>query len=777
MASKKPKNTPSTEGLETDVRVLYPWALPFRSVRGAEASLAASLGVKTTQAVAQRLSSPASIDERLAKLSWASLAMLDWIANLGGALYDGELVDLGHEVGLNPGQVLAALRECCDRALLIPTEASDPFEHATLIRYSVPAESAVHLGARVRGVSLPEPPLALEAPDAAALDTAEAMAARDRLALLTVPAHEPIKVNASGALARVPLKRIAQKLNQDIDALERAFVAAYHVGSLGSDEHHLLKPMVAELRSSPTPLDRPKDREVVARVGDAWQSAEGLALALAYERSIRRPPQFYYAPSLMQGLAELQAARKWVGEVQGLQRITHEGKVFVRKGAVGRPLSEAFGDGHVTPSLEVMLGPACDPVLALEVGLFCELVRVDKVLTFKLTPASVTTGCALGLDVPHMLAMLGKVSRHPLAANVASLVEDFARGARFVSIETLQVLRTSNAEAADRLAKDLGQSVKGRPTPTMLLVDIKQGNLSARALKLGISTMGETTSLRSSASSPSHFGAPKAPAFAPDETLRATFLRERSVAPPEMVAPRSSPATRLREMARADLAPRVRSYLQGVAELWDGFEDEFLAWSRGLSVHDGLEVQEFAGEVPLAFVYVLARPPKDRTAMLRECKDLLALLTRGKNRSVKVSPEGDAALRLLEDPVVKRFHATTVDQALRSLGDSNGMAAPAPDNVVPLFGGAASGGGRPLPADLGAESTAAIRAKLERAAGKGDIFWLRVRSKASGEQVIRCMIDNVIARGREATVLVTDLDERTGRALPLATIVAVVPAG
>jgi hypothetical protein len=216
------------------------------------------------------------------------------------------------------------------------------------------------------------------------------------------------------------------------------------------------------------------------------------------------------------------------------ETVTHEGRLVARAGSLVRP----DGDGHVTPSFEVLLGPEADASLTLVVGMVAELSRADHVLTHRLTPSSVARGLAAGLSIEVVRAELERVSKRPLPETVSALLDDAAR--RNLRARTVVAIE-GHASALDAMAAQLGARALGRPSRECLLVegDVEPVALSSLASK-GAAAL-DVSGVRGLASTTPMFGLAELRAQAREQERQA---REAAFAPLETRKP--DPALRAR---------------------------------------------------------------------------------------------------------------------------------------------------------------------------------------------------------------------------------------
>jgi hypothetical protein len=759
---------PSTD---PDLARRFPGARDHRAVNGAQAVLEAQLGVRGVTAIDRTLADPRGLRERLARLPAASLMALELLLEMGGSLDREQIVSLAPVVlGLSAEHAERALTLAVAEGLLLQvtlTYGNAP----SITAWMVTAQAAAPLAALVIGVSRPPPPPPLAMPT-------DPLPLRDFLAVLTTTAHTSLTVTTAGTLHRAGLKKIAAKTGVPLERLEADLNRGRSRGHLGVRDL-ALAPVLEQARLA---VLTPEEDGV----GAEWVSVESLARRrvaqghLAFRR-IRRDED-----DAERGLAEqLRLARADIAAQASLVCVEHQGHSFVRD----RPEAglggwdDATGDGHVTPALEVMLGPAAHPRMALEVGCFAELSRLDKVLTFRLTPASIAAGLALGLDADTMVAVLAKVGRHGVPANVSVSVRDFARAAKFARVSVAHVVEASSGETADLLAVQLGALVLSRPTSTLLLVSgtAETAEVARIVAKAGVGTSAPVV--------PRVVGPPHRRVQSVEKSTPDPELRERvrstpnpsadltALSPGEVGASGPTATLTLEIERRRGEGPAALAFLRAVRGLWAAVEGEFLAWTGRLRPAHRGEALALAAEAPLTFLPLLVLDETHRRLAFRgahEFDTLLDAATRVRDRG-SYSPEGNEVMALLLDPAVERLHEETLEaNALRSLFGALGAEPPAAPRRQPSApSGPWTRKSPPKPTDLVPESSSVLQKKLETLAGKP--LWLRIRSKSSGERVLRYAVERLLVRGREVTVLGTDLDQELGRSFPLANIVAAVP--
>lgn len=199
------------------------------------------------------------------------------------------------------------------------------------------------------------------------------------------------------------------------------------------------------------------DLAVDLPVAHAFLGAPGTVVLEAGLRA--RGPAWFVVP----GGDDEDDGLKFVARIVA-ETTVHEGRLCARIPTLARP----DGDGHVTASFEVLLGPEADAALTLVVGMIGELKNADHVLTYKLTPESLARGMSAGVSVALARSELSRVSARPLPDTVRALLDDAerrsARARTIIAIEGL-------SGALDALAARAGSRVVSRPSRECLLID------------------------------------------------------------------------------------------------------------------------------------------------------------------------------------------------------------------------------------------------------------------------------------------------------------------
>jgi len=364
-----------------------------------------------------------------------ALLALEMLVEAGGGVEVEELACvLERDFGCSEEQARVACGVLFKQQLVVPLgrdpNAVDP-DAMSLFEGTLPL-----LEARVRGLGLPERPPELMAESEHG--TSDAALCRT-LSVAGLMAHRTLGFTQSGAPHRGTLKRFAKGLGIPQDEVFELAEDARHRGLLGAYRKRLLPRARAMLTAA---------REGPAYPGPAgwlepgvWVSEQALVRAVTRAFADIRPAAGPPAAgsdaggaNILIGFDALDAhSRAIVTLLEDLERRTLDGQVWLRRSPP--PPEERSGDGHVTPSFEVMLGPAAHPELVATIALGCELQRIDRVLTFKITPDSVRRGLAAGLRKGELGAALAVVGRNPVPETVAQLVGEWEQASRVAPVD------------------------------------------------------------------------------------------------------------------------------------------------------------------------------------------------------------------------------------------------------------------------------------------------------------------------------------------------------
>ncbi|AKF09566.1 helicase-associated domain-containing protein [Sandaracinus amylolyticus] len=698
---------------------------------------------------AKKIADPAWIDARLAAVPGVALGVLEILVEAGGAT-SAELLaqEARRRLGLDEDQIASLHHALQPQLLAIGLHVRTHPVLPPTLEVALIDEMAPHIASRVSGITLPTPP----APDADEPSLPDS-SLRDLVALLATSAHVPLRVNKNATVNMTSCKKLALLLGRPEQDVAVQIDAAIADGLLGA-QGTLLAPRLEALRALASGARAWAPSSVSSVVStwvphDRWIARESVVRALVAHWSEAIPDEQIDLFALR---------RRAVSAVEqvALTTRTHEEHVFVRRAPSG--IARGSGDGHVTPSFEVMLGPAADPELALVIALATEPVRFDRVLTRRITPASISAALALGLSAQEIERALEQVGRHGVPDNVRAMVADWAKSARTATVRQVSMIETSSAEAADAAARALGSKVVARPSPTLLLIDGTPASLESALLKAGVRVAGAIAPLAERSSfdrmdatlaPPSWLGAQPSP------ELRARIQDRTGLAATRDFAP----ARALRSAAKDHVGP-VSRFLELAAKLWTAATRELHEWAKALPDDDGLDVLDHAMSMPLDFVPWIARVPRERKRILDRVKDLDGLL-----EALHAEPPPAASLTADGRDLLRQMGSRDV---LSALGRPALEGATTRDPEPPLAPGA-----RPRAQDFPVQDRVALRRTLDEAIAAQRAIWVRVSSKSQGERVVSLTPERVLTRGNEVTLLGTDVESGDGRSFPLANVLAV----
>jgi hypothetical protein len=349
----------------------------------------------------------------------------------------------------------------------------------------------------VVGVSLPSEPPPAGARSQPPRD------ARDMLALVTLTAHRRLRLTQSKTLDRAALKTFGKNLGPERSVIEHALDDALHLSLLDTrqgeqrlvpDAMPLLRYASGRLLQGPLHGRRHSGLRGALEVlpEGAWFPEQALDRWLARHQDIT-PRARHLLPERLDASLLLRTGLLEAADVGGVP--------WLRRRAEGAA-TEWRGDGHVTPSFEVMLGPAASLEVVAVVGLVAELVRLDHVLTFKLSATSVAAGMAAGVARDDMWRALQSVGPHGMPPNVEVLVRDWASQARFGGLEKGWFLFVPPEQEAALLSGPLAPFVRAVRAPGVLsMSDATPRRVLDDALaKLGIRLRGGPASASNGAS-------------------------------------------------------------------------------------------------------------------------------------------------------------------------------------------------------------------------------------------------------------------------------------
>jgi hypothetical protein len=482
---------------------------------------------------------------------------------------------------------------------------------------------------------------------------------------------------------RVSVKRLVKGLGVAVDDAERALVLATRLGwmsrshdSITPNASALLKGARGEIETSQ--VDPLRCASLIAT--EDWTSVEALERALSYASSVAGYEYaFDYGSAQKHGVP---AMAQQLAELPGLEVVEHAGAHFVRRRAPAR----VGGDGHVTPSFEVLLGPDADLATVVRVGLCCELLRVDHVLSFRLTPQSIAIGIACGLDPSELRTALASVGPHGLPENVAFMVDDWIKTSRIAQVRSGTFLFTDEA-TAERIATSLGGDVLSRPAKGVLELRASvAGSVLEKALSKAGVVLGASGSLRGVASqhrAERYADEPQAdddrpalrllPLPQPDTELRAIVTRARKSGDYGVKAVAAGESdTLLRKfenVARAQGAPADLFELLELLCKWQKrMPEELRAWIGRMPQAERVAANA-ALELPLNVLPWLVLNEKWRLRALKMASDLTGLNRQAMAVSLvgRFRPEGERAMALLHKPQIM----PAIERAFSALNDND----------------------------------------------------------------------------------------------------------
>ncbi len=629
------------------------------------------LGLSTAdpQQLAQRLSDRAFLRSRLLQLPALCLVTLETLLEGGGVLHDAALHGLVRaRTGCRSSQIAAALTLLFESGLAFGLSWATGAPRG---QAGVPGPAAQPLHELLAGVSLPH-----EAPPGEASAGETRRGHRDLLALVTLTAHRRPRLTQRGLPDRGSIKRLAKGLGIEVDRVEHALSVATGLGWMAGT-HDGIAPSARSLLEAVDGMLAASGHDLlrcISLIGaDGWTSVEALARALwsaAY-----RDSAFYMG---LVPVPEVETIAKQLAELPGLQVAEHAGTQWVRR---VRP-AHAGGDGHVTPSFEVLLGPGADLATVVRVGLCCELVRADHVLTLRLTPQSVAVGLACGLEANELRTALAGVGPHGLPENVAFMLDDWIKASRIAHVRRGTFLFTDDA-SAERIAAGLGADLLSRPAPGVVELPASltgsalERILSKAGIALGASgSLDELASQRRMeryAAAPEAFDLPAKrplpPLPEPDAELRAAVLRARETGDYGVEAPAPDQSHgllgELEAMARTQGAPAELFELLALLRKWQKrLPDELRAWIGRMPKLRRVEA-ETALELPIHVLPWLLLNDKWRSRTLKTASDLASLNRQAQavSRAGRLRKEGDRAIALLQQPRL----VAAIDRALEAL--------------------------------------------------------------------------------------------------------------
>ena len=297
----------------------------------------------------RQLRDPKVVKSRLSELPVVCLVVLEQCLERRGAVTSGDLAGLLQRMGARPQLLEAAFKHLLGMGF----GWWPPHNRSSFFAFREPLWLA---RGHLRGL--------VDAPSPVPPDARGRGPGRDLAASIALVTHRPMRTTQQGSLNRTNLKSFVKGNGLDPDITQHHLYIARRLGLVRTNLEGDLRVdavVARELFSHDGPVAL---LPVLDAFGAGWMSERDLSVE---------------APGGSR--AALRASCETV-EIDGV--------LYGRIATLGR----ADGDGHVTPSFEILLGPDADAWLTLVVGMIAELSRADHVLTHRITPQSLARGLA-----------------------------------------------------------------------------------------------------------------------------------------------------------------------------------------------------------------------------------------------------------------------------------------------------------------------------------------------------------------------------------------------
>lgn len=747
--------------------VYAPAALDFEVMDGLGELLAVDWSAGKDDARFSKLrrlmTDPARVTAQLLKLPALGLLACEILVEAGGlASWESVAVVLEERSGLDRATVARFLHGFQGGGVLTPAFAVDrPKEKAFVLL----APAAELVAERVWLLSAP-PARAVEAPAAGAPPVeASAMLAVAGLAL-----HEPIKHTASGEPHRGNIKKHARRLALDERALHELVDRAWVAGALRADPRGEYVTVPARMRAIAAggEVRAPYSALLASWLAEGPRPLEVIVRAIARWRAQRESHGFLHSVFHREPYDEtLRVVRKQLSKSAGVRRVEVDGVAWIELARAGAELPERV-EGFVTPNLDVMVGPEPDPRVVARLALCAELVRIDRVLTFRLRPATVGRAVLAGMTGEEMVDVIGRVGRHGIPEGVRAQVLDWATNARVASAEPVTLLRVP-ARLHDEVVAALGDLVVCAPAPGVVLVaegqplDTIRARLAASAVEVAGRAAphdGREEPVRSSPSEREAVPPPLPLEATKDAQLVRTIVEERaagfapslsSVGRPQLATDGALPDwDELRARAKS-APPEVRRILEAIARLHRAHGAEVEAWVARLppEERDALD--------PMSVMPLLMIPPAHRRRILSSGAPVEKVLAEAGAVMARgwLSVEGKKLAKAMRggDPALL---------AEILLGDEDDDESDLADEELEP------------PREAPTMTRGAVLALLrdvEGTDGPVHIWW----DSAEGPSAATAWVEELRTRGSEPVVLFTEVETELPRVVPLASVRAVAP--
>jgi hypothetical protein len=467
-------------------------------------------GGRRLELLAERITDPQRLRAHLAGLSAFELVILETLADHGGSSrVDWLWAEACRRVGIDRALHRCEIYRGVDPiGCRLETRGGD--EISALFDVCVEP-----LRGLVSGVSLPSAP---KRPPPAAED--EARRLRDAIIAAARTVHRRVKQNKDGNANRANRRTFEADVVSATDSAWQALDLAIDGGLVDADPSGALAPVAARLRevaargffsrrgmADEVALARRLDGDVVGlevfvRADQRQRARDGASRAGLLAIEPGGAPTFHRIRHELSNLVGV-----WVGEVDG-----------VEIAAVAR--TRGRGGGHVLPNFEVMLQPDADLELVRVVALAAEAVRLDRLCTFRLTPAAVRGALRSGATLEEIEGALQSVGPREIPDNVLRSLRDWAGQVRPGRIVRGRVI-VVDATVAETLLADaeLGDGLEALAPGVLRVAEkVSDRQLHARLDDLGVTVAAEPAPA-SDARRPLRSAIADLEPFCPDERL------------------------------------------------------------------------------------------------------------------------------------------------------------------------------------------------------------------------------------------------------------------
>ena len=510
------------------------------------------------------LADPAWVAAALARMSVPALAAASLLARGRGMMASHALVGAAqHELGIDEEAVLAGAFELVREVLVVP------LQQGHLDTFALVAPAAQTVAALLVDFDLPVVP-------AGELPRGREDDGRVLLAACMALRQVDIKITTDGRPYRAALRKLAKTAGLDEDLLESALLTANHVGLVQLDDAEILRPCLPRLRAVAARdyASLPALAALLPRLAEAGRPVSVAAVLRWLDRSPRDAATQVRAlvPSLVGWLPGFRAGK--LGEIPAV--------------ACAAAADERAA-ASVTPSFEVFLPPEARATDLVEVLACCEVLRIDRAITGRITKASITRAVAAGASGDAILAALTTACRTPVPQNVEAAIRDWA-GVMPATVAAGRVVVVPPADA-ERVGRALASFAPLVLAPGVLLVglDVPPREIAAALGRIGVVTVGTEPAPRALVPS-----APTAYPMLPTGAASAYRMRIEAWR-------RGDPAERKVGAKHAPPADQLSDEITAVLEAWEE--------------RVGVRLDDHMFSLAASALEVL--PPRDRVRILR----------------------------------------------------------------------------------------------------------------------------------------------------------------